>query len=162
MDKSQSTVYRDESMAGYVKDYLEKSENKKVIVWAHNMHISKDDFWKMGFHLQKQFKSDYYAIGFSLSKGTFTAKDYQNKIRRNHLLSENPKKSIESQFDKLGTSLFFIDTHFLKSDKWFLQKRKFRDIGASLWGSQFNKVKIIDSYDALIYIDNSTSSKILK
>jgi len=162
MDKTQSTVYRDESMAGYVKDYLEKSANNKVIVWAHNMHISKDEFWKMGFHLQKQFKSDYYSIGFSLSKGTFIAKDYQNKIMRNNKLSENPKKSIEYQFDKLGIPLFFIDTDFLKLDKWFLSKRKFKDIGAALWGSQFIKVKIITSYDALIHIENSTASKILE
>ena len=137
MDKTQSTVYRGETMADYVKGYLERSEKNKVIVWAHNMHISKDEFWKMGFHLQKIFKSDYFAIGFCLSKGTFTAKDYQNKIKRNHKVGKNPKNSIESQFDKLGASLFFIDTNFLKMDKWFLKKRKFKDIGATLWGSQY-------------------------
>lgn len=161
MDKTQSTVYRDENMALYVKDYLDEAVENKVIVWAHNMHISTDEFWKMGNHLRKWLKSDYYAIGFSLSRGTYTAKDYQNKIRTNHYLKENPKNSIEYQFDKVNIPLFFISTIALKKDKWFNKKRKFRDIGAALWGGEFTKIKINQAYDGLIFIKESSSSILL-
>lgn len=161
MDKTQSTVYRDESMANYVIEYQEMSKDNKVIVWAHNMHIQEDEFWKMGSRLDKHFGENYYSISFALSEGFFTAKDYQNKIKRNNPLNDNPKNSIEYRLNQIGTPLFFIETKSLLKDKWFRKKRKFRDIGASLWGSQFTKVRIGENCDGIFYIENSSSSNLL-
>lgn len=161
LDKTQSTVFRDECMANYVKDYVDLSGKNKVIVWGHNMHISKDDFWKMGFHLKKHYRSDYYALGFALSSGTFTAKDYQNKIQTSHQLKENPKNSVEYKFAQLGIPLFFIDADAFKKDKWFAKKRKFRDIGAAIWGNEFIGMKLNDGYDGIVFISQSSASKLL-
>lgn len=77
--KNQSK-FRDSCMAYNILQ-IQKSENKKMFVWAHNGHINiayPDDAsvlmgLRMGGHLKKIMGDAYYAIGFVFNQGDFQA-----------------------------------------------------------------------------------------
>ena len=66
--------YRDEYMAkntGWLHRYF---DDAKIVLWAHNFHVS--DFasaGSMGHYLKADFPGDYVTLGFLFSKGSFTA-----------------------------------------------------------------------------------------
>lgn len=71
--------YRDSCMAYNVLT-IQKLENKKMFIWAHNGHINfarADNYvgngLYMGEHLKKNRGDAYYAIGFVFNQGSFQA-----------------------------------------------------------------------------------------
>jgi erythromycin esterase len=72
--------FRDSCMA-YNALQIQKYENKKMFIWAHNGHINlayPDDRSRlmgllMGGHLKKNLGDAYYAIGFVFNQGSFQA-----------------------------------------------------------------------------------------
>jgi erythromycin esterase len=71
--------YRDSCMA-YNVLRIQKLENKKMFIWAHNGHINfaRGDNYVgnglyMGKHLKKKMGDAYYAIGFVFNQGSFQA-----------------------------------------------------------------------------------------
>jgi len=67
---------RDEIMADRISYYANKP-NAKMIVWAHNAHISKtviidNEIGIMGQNLKEEFGDEYYAIGLSTNSGTYS------------------------------------------------------------------------------------------
>ncbi|PHS61807.1 MAG: hypothetical protein COB12_11555 [Flavobacterium sp.] len=70
------TRSRDEIMAERIS-YFSNQPNAKIIIWAHNAHISKtiiidNEIGMMGKNLKKEFEDDYYAIGLSTNSGTYS------------------------------------------------------------------------------------------
>ena len=47
----------------------------KCVFWAHNYHVALEDLWNgdpnCGYHLRKQFGSDYVSLGFEFNQGSF-------------------------------------------------------------------------------------------
>ena len=66
--------YRDEYMAkntGWLHNYFNEA---KIVLWAHNFHVSDyRSAGSMGHHLKTDFPGDYTTLGFLFSKGFFTA-----------------------------------------------------------------------------------------
>ncbi|MFK5982526.1 MAG: erythromycin esterase family protein, partial [Flavobacteriaceae bacterium] len=67
---------RDEIMADRIA-YFANKPNAKIIVWAHNAHISKtiiidNEIGMMGEILKNEFEDNYYAIGLSTNEGTYS------------------------------------------------------------------------------------------
>lgn len=67
---------RDEIMADRVS-YLAKDKNSKIIVWAHNAHISNDiitdnEIGIMGRDLKQEFGKAYYSIGLTTLNGNYS------------------------------------------------------------------------------------------
>ncbi|MCX6664463.1 MAG: erythromycin esterase family protein [Euryarchaeota archaeon] len=49
-------------------------EDTKVALWAHNMHVANyEAYGSIGFYLKNELKEKYQIIGFTFSKGRFTA-----------------------------------------------------------------------------------------
>lgn len=75
-----STGYRDSCMALNVQ-HIRALEQGRMMLWAHNVHIGKQDpavdyrFVQkpLGEHLDRHFGAAYYPIGFVFNKGRFTA-----------------------------------------------------------------------------------------
>jgi erythromycin esterase-like protein len=63
-------LVRDQAMATNMA-WLRKQElSAKVLVWAHNEHIRRDDFRKrMGYYLTHQFGPAYVAVGLATGQG---------------------------------------------------------------------------------------------
>lgn len=73
---------RDNYMAQAVLDLL-RSQNKKIVLWAHNGHISMNPDEEtngyprpMGSTIKKYLGEFYYPIGFSTYQGTYQAKNF--------------------------------------------------------------------------------------
>ncbi len=67
---------RDEIMADRISYYANKPD-AKIIIWAHNAHISKtiiidNEIGSMGENLKEEFGDEYYAIGLSTNSGTYS------------------------------------------------------------------------------------------
>lgn len=65
---------RDRGMAENVAWILEDSgPDSKIVVWAHNAHISAAP-GRMGAYLKQQFGDEAYLMGFELNRGRFTSR----------------------------------------------------------------------------------------
>lgn len=67
---------RDEILADRIS-YLAKNKNNKIIVWAHNAHISNEVLYDnetgiMGRNLKREFGTNYHSIGLSTLKGSYS------------------------------------------------------------------------------------------
>src|SRR5690606_6023088 len=67
---------RDEIMADRIS-FLAKSPGNKIIVWAHNAHISNEvitdnEIGIMGRDLKKEFGDDYHSIGLKTLAGSYS------------------------------------------------------------------------------------------
>lgn len=147
-------------------EWISKYEGpeSKIMLCAHNGHISKDD---MGSYLKKDYKDQYYAIGFDFNKGSFRAID----IDKSHhtppffTVNEAKKGSSGELFNKLNIPAFFIDVEKAikpnSAAKSFFNKNiEQRNIG---WGFSTAKEKnfysggsIYSKFDGLIFINATT------
>ena len=118
---------RDEIMADRIS-FLAKHSDSKIIVWAHNAHISNEiitdnEIGIMGLNLKKEFNSDYYTIGLTTLKGSYSYID-EKFINGDHSYKEELKTESfllidslfwESKLSQNGNS-FIIDMLDLKNE----------------------------------------------
>lgn len=77
--------YRDEEMKNnilWIQNYEKKYyNNDKVMLWAHNSHITKEEnsAYGMGNLLSKELGNYYYSIGFDFYSGRFNTDDNSRK-----------------------------------------------------------------------------------
>lgn len=155
-------AYRDFQMAENIKTILDSDEGVKAIFWAHNAHVQKSDNslgrgMPVGFHLDT-FGVQQYVIGFALNKGDYRARN-DDRVYSSNELNKCPTNSYEYLFDKLNTPRFFIQTKQLSSIDDFSQKKLFRLLGANISPNQFKPLNLLDSFDGIIYLNNSTPAK---
>ncbi|WP_141239655.1 erythromycin esterase family protein [Croceivirga radicis] len=95
---------RDEIMADRIS-FLAKNSDSKIIVWAHNAHISNEiitdnEIGIMGRNLKKEFKKDYYTIGLTTLKGNYSYMD-EKFINGDHIYNEKLKTESLQPVDSL-------------------------------------------------------------
>ncbi len=152
---------RDRSMAENVAWILKQNPKAKIVLWAHNGHISKQP-QAMGKFLDDRFGEEYLAIAFATSKGKYQA------IRRGEGLSENelaepPQSSVEDVFCRTGLPRFVLDLRKAAADSaesgWLTKSVPFRSIGALAMESQFGPQNLSEYYDAVIYIEETSRAR---
>lgn len=171
--KNQKTIQsRDEIMADRIS-FLAKNSDSKIIVWAHNAHISNEiitdnEIGIMGRNLKKEFNSDYYTIGLTTLKGSYAYMD-EKFINGDHLYTEKLKTESLQPVDSLfwekklsqnGNS-FVIDMSDLKN-----QLTTDEIIGATrLIGyskeseEDIYYLPLIKNFDTMIFIEETNSTK---
>ncbi|WP_339706132.1 erythromycin esterase family protein [uncultured Kriegella sp.] len=87
---------RDEIMAERIS-FFAKNKSNKIIVWAHNAHISNqiiadNEIGVMGRDLKKEFGEAYHSIGFSTLEGSYSFID-EKFINGDHLYTDELKKA---------------------------------------------------------------------
>lgn len=131
--------------------------NEKMIIWAHNYHISKD--CDMGELVAKlpQF-SDYCAIGFASFSGTFTGflNDGKFTLARNNKLLAASENSLEYDLHNLasGSQQLFVDFRKLQYDYQY----NLRNTTANVAFQFFRPYKKSD-FDGMIYFENTEATK---
>lgn len=117
---------RDEIMADRI-EYFAKDKSNKIIVWAHNAHISNeilaDDIGRMGRDLKQKFGDEYHSIALTTLQGSYSFIDekfingdhfYNDKLRKADILSiETPLW--ENIFALNGNS-FYLNLSALKNE----------------------------------------------
>ncbi|WP_179213155.1 erythromycin esterase family protein [Maribacter sedimenticola] len=163
---------RDEIMADRIS-FLAKHSDSKIIVWAHNAHISNEiitdnEIGIMGRDLKKDFDQDYYTIGLTTLNGSYS---YINEkyINGDHSYNEKLKtesfKPIDSLFwenklSKINNS-FILDMTDLKNE--LITDRLIgptRLIGYSKESEEdIYYLPLIKNFDTMIFIKETNSTK---
>ena len=163
-DRFQGYELRDKLMAENLVWLLNDIyPNKKVIVWAHNGHIQKTES-RMGNYLSDSLKNDYVSIGFAFHKGTYTA-------RGENGLSTYPAQdsylgTYEYVFNAINEPIFLLDLRQINEEsdengKWLLNNLDFRIVGSRNEKNEFRESNLTKDYDLIIFINESTNSKLL-
>ncbi|MHC4407186.1 MAG: erythromycin esterase family protein, partial [Planctomycetota bacterium] len=155
---------RDRCMAENVAWILENNPQAKIILWAHNGHVAKQNS-RMGKHLDDMFGDKHLAVAFSTSTGTYQA------IKRGKGLSVNglqapPEGSVEDIFRRTGIPRFVLDLREVSEDSdesgWLAKPTPFRHIGALATERQFLPENLYQMYDAVIHIEETSAARPLK
>ena len=160
---SNGVVIRDSSMACNLRNMILLSgQSVKVIVWSHNMHEWKTDPY-MGSFLKKEFGNEYLSIGFAFDKGSYNGAT-QGTINVNEALPSYPG-SFEYICKGISNNPFFLDLRPNKDSsnlpQIFLSPLDHHNIGLTAKKYSFASMIMPAYYDAIIYIPNSTPTRLL-
>lgn len=170
-----SLSIRDEAMAENVNWLLDyEGAESKIILWAHNAHIQKTKFngkkkdpYHMGMELKKRFGDRYYAVGFEFDKGSFHAVNFTNGAKFEACTVTNEdSSSFAALFKEITYPCFFIDFASLQNTEYYKKLENvtsIRCVGVDFSGEKFSfkKLDVKNAFDALIFIKNTSPSKIL-
>ena len=76
MQMRANEVSRDRSMAENIKWILDNNPSAKIVLWAHNGHVStagSSGYEPMGISLRKMFGAEMVVFGFAFNQGSFQA-----------------------------------------------------------------------------------------
>lgn len=164
---------RDEHMAGtleHLLEYLrERSQNPKVVVWAHNSHLGDARATEMGdmgeLNLgqltRERIAPDARLIGFTTYSGTVIAASDWGADAERKQIRPALRGSYEDLFHATGTARFFLPVErgtYVHS--LLAQPRLERAIGViyrpdTERQSHYFHARLADQFDAVIHVDES-------
>jgi len=162
---------RDEIMADRIS-YLAHNSDSKIIVWAHNAHISNEiitdnEIGIMGRNLKQEFKNDYHSIGLTSLKGNYSFID-ERFINGDHFyIDELKKTTMQSTETNLWENSLTLNGKSFYLDMPTLTKELKTDgiIGLTKligYGKETNKdiyqLPLIKLFDSLIFIENTNAT----
>lgn len=157
-DNKLALLHRDSCMAENVKWlYASSRENDKMVVWAHNSHIQKEERnvirqSAMGYHLYQALGDQAYFIGFDFNHGTFI---YPHPREKPLTVLEDERHNLARQLDDEKYDICFIP--FVKTNQPLLTETV---------GMRYNhglaKETYTDLYDAIFFINEVTPAKMLE
>ncbi len=157
------TFSRDSSMAQniiWIKDYIAK--DKKLILWAHNGHVAKLKMI-MGDYLNKEYGNKMFVVGFCYYDGEYTNNGINGLESYSTDLPE--PESIEWILHNTGIKKMFLNLRNIfniPNASWVNNSLNIRTVGAYQSEKAFFSLKLPECFDALIFIDKSTPTKLLK
>jgi len=159
---------RDEHMFENALWIKESTANKKLIIWAHNFHVSKANiYWQspLGKHLYQKYGDKYYVIATDFNHGevgVYVKKNKEFKYQNVYYPEVSTSKWYEFFFSKCKFSNFFIDVQESSKNpnlQQFLTKsREMRAIGGTDKPS-VSKLSISECFDLVAFFNKATASK---
>lgn len=164
---------RDNYMSQNVKwilDYEKQFGNDKIMLWAHNGHITKEmpNYTSMGSHLKKMFGNNMYVIGLEFYKGSFrayAAGSSNNTQKPDKFTIKNSSIfTFAHNLHSLNIPIYFMDFNSVSKDRgtkqWLSKLKLIHVIGAeySKYSGSFAPQVPLNSYDGIIFIDNISPS----
>lgn len=165
---------RDKYMADNIKSLALKHEGK-MIIWAHNAHISRGVYLKkvesMGSYLHNEFKNKYYNLALFTGSGNISIYNrISKKIDYLEIPKDKKKKSIDAIFSKCNSDRFFIlfnsldsanDIIYKKFNNFFernisIIKQKNKNVYYAL--NYYHKSNISQDYNGFLFIRNTNGS----
>jgi erythromycin esterase-like protein len=146
---------RDAGMAENVRWILEQNPEAKIVLWAHNGHVSTQHPW-MGAHLERWYGDGHLPVGFATARGTYTA--IGEGSLGEHPLQPPPPTSIEAFFVATGRPRAILDLRRSAAGDWLHAPRPFRSIGALAQDQQFAEQDVTMLFDVLVYIEETTAA----
>ena len=155
---------RDQAMATNVAWLLRQEPAAKVVLWAHNAHIRRDEDqpW-LGRYLARQLGPAYVAVGFATGHGT--ASVFNDGPARTLVLAPPISGSFETGLDQAAAPTYFLNLRSTAlADKWLTTRHKFRHIGERegprgakgqfIWYAPLPK-----AFDGLFYLHETSASQ---
>lgn len=177
LQKNTDYNIRDENMAQKTLEILNKNPNTKIMLWAHNMHVSKNltDSANgyprpLGSALRQYLGNKYYAIGFSTNQGSFQAMDYDRKEKKiNGVIpfkfGPSDEGSLDWYFTKANKDILFIDFRNTTNPivQFFKKNYLKMHIAGATWSVNYSispsiKTKAAKSFDGMIFIKKTSGA----
>lgn len=153
-DMRAHTRVRDEGMADNLDFLLDRMyPGRKVIVWAHNTHISKrhedaKEPYAMGQFVAARREAEVYTIGLYMGRGVATLNN-----RQPYAIHAPADHSLEALLANAGRKMSFVDFSAAREPqpRWMFEPIVVRE-----WGTRTRRLVAGKTYDAVIYIDTVT------
>ncbi|RKY80999.1 hypothetical protein DRQ07_04880 [candidate division KSB1 bacterium] len=150
-DRFKMGLIRDNAMANIA--LWIKERNRKIIIWAHNVHIAKSEFTMnmfpdtpikgMGYILNQELKDKMISIGASFNQGEF-----QNESR---IFGHAGSGTIDGTLARLNMNYFILN---LKSKSANSEVEKWLNTRNNLRGQDFEMTCVpVKSFDAVYFTD---------
>lgn len=172
---------RDKAMAeNCIKFTNENGANLKFALWSHNHHVAYQSFVDLpenktqGSYLHDLLGDGYINFGTIFNEGSFNAVNFDDKTKKFTGLKQFEVPSLGKQsyanfFEQAGYSYSITDLRQIISipafEKWHESYYKQRIVGAVYIPTRpenmIVNIPIAKQYDALIWIDKITASKLL-
>ncbi len=160
---------RDESMAANVRWILEHNPGQKIVLWAHNGHVSHGSYMgmkSMGTNLKETHAKEMVVFAFATGTGTYTAMAQGEGLKSDLRLVAPMAGSIEEIFTQSGLPMALVDIRKASKDDpataWAATSRQMRSIGAIGTDAQFYPCVPAEMYDVLVWQEKTTASRPLK
>lgn len=170
---------RERAMADNVRWMLEEGfPRQKIVLWAHNGHVGiarNGGEESQGMHLRKCYGNQMVVLGFASHGGEVRAKRMaEGKFQPGPPVAlplvEAKEISVEGAFYETGLPRFILDFRRIPKDgalfRWLSEPRLHRSIGSAYdpdrSANYYQQVKLLEMYDGIIFIAQSTAAKPLK
>lgn len=159
---------RDEIMADRIA-YLAKDPDSKLIVWAHNAHISNTvnvdgEIGEMGENLKYEFGDNYHSVGMSSLKGSYSYieerfingdHDYDDELLQSEI-SFQPPESWEALFNEADEDSYYLETKNFKNKGVFIDLRL---LGYSKETEKdYYKLPLLNMFDSIFFIEKTNAT----
>jgi erythromycin esterase len=186
-DLASSNATRDKAMAENVKWLSDKVfPGEKIVLWAHNSHIAtapeKDGWTPMGEHLRRMLGQELRVLGFAFDRGEVLHIPFGPKGPEvgNAIAVKVPPAnplSGEAVLRAVGLPRFVVDLRALPASgllgAWIAEPQSLRKMGwggvsqddpgsAHLSTAGSSTWLLPKAFDALIYIEESTATVLVK
>ncbi len=166
----QSFNARDEAMAANVRWILDQNPGQKIVLWAHNGHVSRSPYFgmlTMGSFLNQTHAKDMVVFGFVTGEGTYTAMAQGGGgLKRDLPLEPPPVASVEEIFTKSGLERAIVDIRSASKDNpgthWAATQRLMRSVGALEAAQQHFPTTPSEAFDMLVWQARTTASRAIE
>jgi erythromycin esterase-like protein len=162
-------VTRDHSMADNIKWILDQNPAAKVVLWAHNGHVSTASdgrYDPMGASLRQMFGAQMVVFGFAFNQGSFQAVELGQGLRE-FTVPPAPPGSLDATFAATGIPLFALDLRAAPKTgpvgTWVSESHKTRNIGAFYSQDSADQylldLKAPQSFDVMLFVEKTTAAR---
>jgi erythromycin esterase len=155
---------RDRAMAENVMWLRKRKPHAKIVLWAHNGHVSKRPL-SMGGYLAAELGDRFAVFGFSSGAGTYRARAQKDRALGAFILEEPEIGSVEAVFAKSGVERFVLDLRRARDPAsegfWFNEPHGHRAVGAMEMRRQFRSHTIAQNYDFIVWLSSVEASAVL-
>lgn len=158
---------RDENMFENACWIQNQTDNDKLIIWAHNGHVSRSNiFWQepLGKLLDKKYGSKYYVIATDMNHGkvgVFAKRNKEMKYMDIYYPQVSSTRGYEYYFSRCKFRNFLLDLNKASDDSLlstFLKKpREMRLIGGTEKPSE-SKLSLSGCFDLIAFFDKTTAA----
>jgi erythromycin esterase-like protein len=162
-------VPRDRSMADNVKWILDQNPQAKIVLWAHNGHVTTravGAYEPMGATLRSMFGPQMVVFGFAFGQGSFQAIEVGGPLR-DFTVPPTAEGSLDAMLSSTKIPLFALDLRTAPKEgpaaKWLGESHPMRMVGAvysdKAAAGYINGVVASQAYDALLFVDRTTAAR---
>ena len=163
-------VTRDASMAANVKWILNHAPDAKIVLWAHNGHVSTKGYGNyspMGADLRRVYRDQMVVFGFGFNQGSFQAMAQGGGGLKDHTVPPAPAGSLDATLAASGIPLFALDLRQAPKSgpvaEWLKERHKTRSIGATYpEGEPFALMAdqvAPENFDAILFVETTTAAR---
>ncbi len=179
LHKGHLSFYRDEAMAENIIWFMEELyPQKRMMVWAHDYHISRGDHpdnqlniyngLSMGRYLSNKYGNQYKAFAINTYEGAYRGMvSYSNFKQIGCPLYPAPEGTLDHALHELtlqrGSIGLFLDLAGARNEKWFTGPQPLRFANhVNIEYGYWTRYSIPFQFDGLFFIDRTSPAKTLK